>query len=528
MENTRKTPFLLVILDGIGLNPRADWNAVHHARTPTLDLLLREFPHTTLITCGERVGLPDGQMGNSEVGHLNIGAGRVVEQELTRINRAIREGTLQQHPELQAFLAPLKTDSKKALHLVGLISTGGVHSERAHIEELVRVAAWSGVKNVFIHAISDGRDRPPNAALQELAEFEDFISQLRVQYPNTQIALSTLIGRYFAMDRDHRWERTEQAYRLFTSGTGQQTEDLKEVIKQLYAQGISDEFFPAICFANPKVTRPTTICQGDQILFFNFRSDRMRQIVSAFLAERDGFTAFPVEGSLKEIPICSLTEYEEDFSVPVLFPPIPIKNHFGSVLADAKMSQLRIAETEKYPHVTYFFNGGEEHGLVNEERILIPSPREVATYDEKPEMSAYALADKIVEKIESGVFDVIVVNFANGDMVGHTGNFEAAVKAVEAVDTCLGKVLGALKAQGGEAIITADHGNAEQMKDYVTGGPHTFHTLFPVPIILLSEHLKSCSLRDGGSLCDIAPTCLDILGIAQPAEMLGKSLLVRS
>ncbi len=524
-------PFLLAILDGYGLNPRPEANAVALAETPCFDKIWEEYPKTTLCTFGERVGLPDGQMGNSEVGHLNIGAGRVVEQELSRINRAIREKTLSQIPPLVDAFTALREDPGKALHLIGLLSSGGVHSQIDHIEAIVGCALESGVRNIFIHAITDGRDRPPKAALSEVIDFENAINDLVKNKGEEQsdVRIVSVIGRYFAMDRDKRWDRVAKAYNLFVRGDGKTCATVREALSEAEAE--SDEFIEACAIRGSDGDgRSPLLSDGDIALFCNFRADRMRQIVHAF--SDTSFDGFDRGKYPKLDSILTLTEYEEGLSVTVLFEPIDLSRHLGQVLAENGLRQLRIAETEKYPHVTYFFNGGEETPYEGEERILVASPRDVATYDLKPEMSAYEVRDRLLEAVASDSFDVIVLNFANCDMVGHTGNLNAAVTAVETVDRCLHEILDAILAKGGTALVTADHGNADQMVDYASGEPHTYHTTHPVPCVLVATDPKNrleqkvVALRESAALCDLAPTILDVLGVTQPAEMTGTSLLI--
>ena len=517
------TPFLLAILDGLAINPNPKGNALFSARTPTIHHLLATCPHTTLCTFGPRVGLPEGQMGNSEVGHLNIGGGRIVQQELTKINFAIANKELGALPMVQSMFESLKADSNKALHLMGLVSRGGVHSSLDHLLALIRTALDSGVKRIYVHVITDGRDRPPTASVEEVGALEEQLSAWRKEFgPGLELQIVTIIGRYYAMDRDKRWERTELAYDLYTQGTGDAFSDPIDALKAEHAAGLTDEFFKPLA-SSAKLSRPWTVRDGDAILFFNFRADRMRQIVRTFFASE--FKDFHRKIHPKLSTILTLTEYEEDFPVETLFPPLSVKNHLGEVISHAGLKQLRIAETEKYAHVTYFINGGVEEALPGETRVMIPSPRDVATYDLKPEMSAEGVCEQLMQKIREGNEQVFIVNFANCDMVGHTGNFDAAVKAVETVDNYLGDVLRLIEERGGCAIVTADHGNADQMVDYQTGAPHTFHTTYPVFMILVGKDFENASLRENGALCDIAPTICEILGIRTPPEMTGTSLL---
>lgn len=520
MQSKQKnTPFLLAILDGLALNPNPKGNAVFHAKKPTLDMLFRTCPNTTLCSFGKRVGLPEGQMGNSEVGHLNIGAGRVVQQQLTMINEALENNQLLKMSSFTTLCKELNSKDNSALHLIGLTSEGGVHSQIPHLKSIIKSALELGVKRIYIHAITDGRDRSQSLSYEDVANLQNFLEQ---DCANKEVLIASVIGRYFAMDRDNRWERVEKAYQLFTEGKGEIFENPLATIKQQEEKGITAEFIEPHFIKSNRLSRKPTIMDNDGIIFYNFRADRMRQIVSCFLS---GFDKFKLNTKPNIMKPRTLTEYDATLDVEVLFPPIQIKNYFGQVIANAGLKQLRIAETEKYPHVTYFFNGGEETPTINEERTLVPSPRDVATYDLKPEMSAKEITEKIIDQINKGNVDVYVLNFANCDMVGHTGNFDAAVKAVETVDQCLGKILEAIKSQNGTAIITADHGNADQMLDYNTGEPHTYHTTYPVPMILFGEALKDKTLEADGALCDICPTALAILNIEKPAEMTGKSLL---
>ncbi|HMO18146.1 MAG TPA: 2,3-bisphosphoglycerate-independent phosphoglycerate mutase [Oligoflexia bacterium] len=521
----KHTPFLLAILDGLALNPNAEFNAVRSANTPVLDSLLETCPWTTLTSFGERVGLPHGQMGNSEVGHLNIGAGRVVEQDLSRINRVCSSNLISTLPEFKELLGSLARNNDAALHLIGLASRGGVHSDLSHLVAIVSAAAASGVKKIRIHCITDGRDRPQKMAVVEINELLNQLSVISSDYPACDIRISTLIGRYFAMDRDNRSERTDKAYQLFVNGIGSFGESgIIDALSQSYKEGITDEFIEAWHFSAKDKSDSDEhlfVRNDDVLMFFNFRADRMRQIVSRFMSD----TSLVLSG------LYTLTEYDESYSCGVIFPTIEIKNYLGKCLSDNGYSQLRIAETEKYPHVTYFLNGGVEVNLPGEERIMIPSPRDVATYDLKPEMSAVELTEKLISRLEAGGIDCIILNFANCDMVGHTGSFLASVKAVETVDRCLGKILDKIRELGGSALITADHGNADQMIDYETGEPHTYHTLHPVPLILFESVVadasgkKVNSLSPDGSLCDISPTILEYLGLPIPSEMTGRSLL---
>lgn len=493
------TPKVLCILDGVGLNPRHEANAVYLAKTPTLDKLFKEAPHTTLITYGERVGLPEGQMGNSEVGHCNIGAGRVIEQSLVRINRELRTKSFMEIPSWKNFISGAKT-----IHLIGLFSEGGVHSSVEHLYLLLD--ALAAVKNISIklHLLTDGRDTAPQSALSLLDSLSPF--------PHVQ--LCTVSGRYYAMDRDKRWERVEKAYRAIVEGIGEKASSVSDAISKSYEKNITDEFILPTVIGDYE-----GIADDDSVLFWNFRDDRMREISRAFSFKE--FNEFTRKRIISKV-LC-FTDYDPAVGLPVLFTPIEIKKTFGELVSHAQLRQARVAETEKYPHVTFFFNGGEETSFPFEERFLVPSPRDVPTYDHKPEMSAYGVKEVVVDLINNSKTDIIIVNFANGDMVGHTGVLSAAIKAVETVDECLGEILDALKIKHGEALIIADHGNAEQMIDYETGGPHTSHTMYPVPCIYVGE--RDIILNDGGALCDVAPTLLELCNLTQPKEMTGKSLI---
>lgn len=499
---------LLCILDGFGLNPNPSGNAVALAKKPVIDRLMKTLPNSTLVTFGERVGLPEGQMGNSEVGHLNIGAGRVVEQWLVRISRELREDNLPKIPEYQHFRDT--TQHSRALHLFGLYSDGGVHSHMDHLSLLLKRVHADFPGKIVLHLITDGRDTSPESG-------KGFVSLLSAQLENyPRATIGTICGRFFAMDRDKRWERTKKAYDLYVSATGEKVAKAGRVFENSYAKGITDEFIEPSCLDHDGIH------PGDAAMFWNFREDRMRQLVRSLCIESfDGFERKNVPFSRERV--LTFTDIDHTFELPYLFPQIEIKNHLGEVVSKAGLKQLRVAETEKYPHVTYFLNGGIESQYNGESRTLIPSPREVRTYDLKPEMSAYPVTDVVVDAIASNEYALIVVNFANADMVGHSGILEAGIKAVETVDTCLGKVLNALERVGGQAIILADHGNAEQMINYEDGTPQTAHTTYPVPVILFGcPGVKS--LRDGGALSDVAPTVLKMMGLDVPTEMTGKSL----
>ncbi len=503
-----KTPTTLIIMDGFGLRAEVSGNAIRTAATPRLDQFFQDFAHTELSASGLDVGLPDGQMGNSEVGHTNIGAGRVVFQDLPRITKSIADGDFFQNPAyLHAMDQCLQNDT--SLHLMGLLSDGGVHSHLDHLFALLRMAKEKGLTKVFIHAFLDGRDVSPTSGADFVARTVEACREIGVG------RIATVMGRYYAMDRDKRWDRVEQAYDAMVYGEGATFNPVPvAAVKDSYAAGVTDEFVePVVCDSEG------TISDNDSVIFFNFRPDRAREITRALVDPNfDGFTRqyFPLTF------VCN-TEYDATMpNVEVAFPRTSVRNGLGEYLSQMGMTQLRIAETEKYAHVTFFFNGGSETVFPGEDRVLVASPK-VATYDLQPEMSAQEVADKCVERIESGAYDVIILNFANCDMVGHTGVFDAAVKAVETVDTCVGQVVDATLKMGGIAMITADHGNAEQMTE-PDGSPMTAHTTNPVPFILCGAGTE---LRSGGRLADIAPTILDVMGLACPPEMDGKTLIVK-
>ena len=503
-----KTPTTLIIMDGFGLTNGVVGNAIRAASTPRLDQFFQEYAHTTLRASGLDVGLPDGQMGNSEVGHTNIGAGRVVFQDLPRITKAIRDGSFFENPAYNhAMDACLEKGT--ALHLMGLLSDGGVHSHLDHLFALLEMAKRKGLEKVYIHAFLDGRDVSPTSGA-------DFMARTVEQCRSIGVGkIATVMGRYYAMDRDKRWDRVEMAYDAMVYGEGSTFNPVPvAAVKDSYAAGVTDEFVePVVC------DRDGTISDNDSVIFFNFRPDRAREITRSLVdPEFDGFTRqfFPLTF------VCN-TEYDASMpNVEVAFPRVSVANGLGEYLSQMGLTQLRIAETEKYAHVTFFFNGGTETVFPGEDRVLVPSPK-VATYDLQPEMSAVEVTDKCVERIESGAYDVIILNFANCDMVGHTGVYEAAVKAVEAVDTCVGRVVDATMKMGGIAMITADHGNAEQMEE-PDGSPMTAHTTNPVPFILCGAGTE---LRSDGRLADIAPTILDVMGLACPPEMDGKTLIIK-
>ena len=515
MNRLSYRPVVLIILDGWGINPRREGNAVALARTPFLDGLFASCPHAKLLCAGEAVGLPEGQMGTSEVGHLNMGAGRIVYQSLVRISRALREGELAKNEVLQGLFRRVK-ERGSALHFIGLVSPGGVHSHTGHLYGFLRLAAEVGIKRVFIHAFLDGRDTPPQSALEYLEELEAKCAEIGVG------RIATVSGRYYAMDRDRRWERVEKAYRAMVAGEGERAESAREAVEKSYAAGVTDEFvLPTVILEDGRPV--ATIKAGDGVIFFNFRPDRAREITRAFV-DRD-FKGFARPGGFPDVDFVCLTQYDETIEAPVLFPPEgKMKNVLAEVISAAGLRQLHTAETEKYAHVTFFFNGGEEPPFPGEDRILVPSPK-VPTYDQKPSMSAVEVTDSVLAQIETGKHDAIIMNYANCDMVGHTGVLEAAIAAVETIDTCLSRVVPAVLSRGGAVVICADHGNAEQMIDYETGEPHTAHTTNPVPVILVGFR-GEVGLRDG-ILADVAPTVLELLGLPKPPEMTGESLIVR-
>lgn len=510
-----KKPTVLMILDGYGLNDNCQHNAVCEAKTPVMDQLMKEYPFVKGEASGMAVGLPEGQMGNSEVGHLNMGAGRIVYQELTRITKEIQDGDFFKNEALLAAVKNAK-EHDSALHLFGLLSDGGVHSHITHVYGLLELAKREGLSKVYVHCFLDGRDTPPASGKEYIQALNDEMKKIGVG------EAVSVMGRYYAMDRDNRWDRVEKAYNALTKGEGVQAECAVCAVKDSYANDVTDEFVvPTVVVKDGQPVG--RIQDGDSVIFFNFRPDRAREITRAFCD--DDFTGFDREKKLDLTYVC-FTDYDETIQNKlVAFHKVSISNTFGEFLAANNMKQARIAETEKYAHVTFFFNGGVEEPNEGEDRILVKSPK-VATYDLKPEMSAYEVCDKLVEAIKSDKYDVIIINFANPDMVGHTGVENAAIKAIEAVDECVGKAVAAIKEVNGQMFICADHGNAEQLVDYKTGEPFTAHTTNPVPFILVNAD-PAYKLREGGCLADIAPTLIELMGMQQPAEMTGKSLLVK-
>ena len=510
-----KRPTVLMILDGYGLNEKTEGNAIAQANKPVMDKLMAEYPFVKGYASGLAVGLPDGQMGNSEVGHLNMGAGRIVYQELTRITKEIQDGDFFENKALLHAIENAK-ENDTALHMYGLLSDGGVHSHNTHLYALLEMAKRHGLKKVYVHCFLDGRDTPPESG-------KDFVQALQDKMDEIGVGeIATVSGRYYAMDRDNRWDRIERAYVALTKGEGVTAASGVEAVAQSYEKGETDEFvLPTVVLKNGVPT--AAIQDGDSIIFFNFRPDRAREITRTFCCDEfDGFD----RGPRKKVVYVCFSEY--DVTIPnkeIAFQKVSITNTFGEYLAAHHMTQARIAETEKYAHVTFFFNGGVEAPNEGEDRILVKSPK-VATYDLKPEMSAFEVCDKFVEAIKSGKYDVIITNFANPDMVGHTGVLPAAIQAIEAVDQCVGRVVEALKEVDGQMFICADHGNAEQLIDYETGEPFTAHTTNPVPFILVNYD-SDYALREGGVLADIIPTLIEMMGMEQPKEMTGKSLLIK-
>jgi len=529
-------PLILIILDGWGYRAETKANAIALARKPVYDRLLREYPNTLIQTSGPYVGLPDGQMGNSEVGHLNIGAGRIVHMDSTRIELMIQNGEFFKHPVLLNAMKNARTGSRQ-LHLFGLVSDGGVHSYQTHLHALLKMAKQNEIERVFVHAFMDGRDTLPTNGAGYLEQLQKAMRE----YNTGKIA--TVSGRYYAMDRDRRWDRIAKAYSamVFGEAEGGKHTDPVQGMKESYNKGITDEFVvPFVC--TDSAGQPlTTIRDEDSCICFNFRADRVRQITRT-LTRNSGLNAeggrdlqgaedldviIPRDRVPKNLHYVCMTQYDKKFTLPVVILPESLNNILANVMGQMNMRNLRVAETEKYAHVTYFFNGGVEQAFPGEERQLVQSPK-VATYDLKPEMSAAGIADTVVKAVEDGTFDVIIMNFANADMVGHSGKLEPTIKAVETVDASLGRIEMAVRAKGGAMLITADHGNAEMMIDPVAGGPHTYHTTNPVPFIVVAENSKQFTLKPGGSLRDISPTILGMLGIPEPKDMTGTDLRIKN
>jgi 2,3-bisphosphoglycerate-independent phosphoglycerate mutase len=532
---SRPKPLVLIILDGWGYRAETKANAIALARKPTYDRLLRDYPNTVIHTSGPFVGLPEGQMGNSEVGHLNIGAGRIVHMDITRIDLMVQNGELFSHPALVDAMKNARISGRK-LHLFGLLSDGGVHSRQEHLYALLKMAKQQGVDRVFVHAFMDGRDTAPTGG----AEYVEQLQQKMREYNSGKIA--TVNGRYYAMDRDKRWERVSKAFSAMVEGKaeGGTQADAVQGMKQSYNKGVTDEFvLPFVC-TDGRGEPLAKIGDDDSCICFNFRADRVREITRALcrnsnLNEKGGSDlpgAAELDATIsrdrtpKNLKYICMTQYDKNFNLPVVIPPESMANILANVMGGLNMRNLRVAETEKYAHVTYFFNGGVEQPFPGEDRVLIQSPK-VATYDLKPEMSAAGVAEAIVKAANDNAFDVVIANFANADMVGHSGKLEPTIKAIEAVDACLGEVEKAVRAKGGAMLITADHGNAEMMIDPVTGGPHTAHTTNPVPFIVIAEDASQYTLKPNGSLRDISPTILGMLGITEPKEMTGADLRVK-
>jgi len=531
---SRPKPLILIILDGWGYRAETKANAIALARKPTYDRLLREYPNTLIHTSGPFVGLPEGQMGNSEVGHLNIGAGRIVHMDITRIDLMVQNGELFKHPVLLEAMKHARTGDRR-LHLFGLVSDGGVHSQQQHLYALLKMAKQNGLERVFVHAFMDGRDTLPTNG----AGYLEKLQQKMREYNCGKIA--TVNGRYYAMDRDRRWERISKAYNamVFSDAEAGKQSDPVAGMKESYNNGVTDEFVVPFVCTDSHGQALATIRDDDSCICFNFRADRVRQITRA-LTRNSGLNAqggsdlagaadldatIPRDRVPKNLHYVCMTQYDKNFSLPVVIPPESMANILANVMGGLNMRNLRVAETEKYAHVTYFFNGGVEQPFPGEDRVLVQSPK-VATYDLKPEMSASGIADAVVKATEDGTFDVVIVNFANADMVGHSGKIEPTVKAVETVDSCLARIETAVRAKGGAILITADHGNAELMIDPATGGPHTAHTTNPVPFIVIAENAKQFTLKPNGSLRDISPTVLGMLGVDEPKEMTGADLRV--
>ena len=507
--HTTPKPLVLVILDGFGHSDSPDYNAIYSANTPVYDRLRAQHANTLISGSGMDVGLPDGQMGNSEVGHMNLGAGRVVYQDFTRITKAIQDGDFFTNPALTSAVDQA-VEKGKAVHILGLLSEGGVHSHQDHLIAMIELAAQRGAEKIYLHAFLDGRDTPPRSAQPSIDAIEAACAKIG------KGRIASLIGRYYAMDRDNRWDRVEQAWKLLADGQGiHHADSATAALAESYARDESDEFVKAT-----SIGETVRMEDGDSVIFMNFRADRARELSHVFLDTE--FAGFNRERLPQLSQFVMLTQYAADLSAPSAFAPTPLVNVLGEYLANQGKTQLRIAETEKYAHVTFFFSGGREQPFVGEERILIPSPN-VATYDLQPEMSAPEVTDRIVEAIEQQKYDVIVVNYANGDMVGHTGVFDAAVAAVECLDHCVDRIVTALDKVGGEALITADHGNVEQMEDECTGQAHTAHTCEPVPFIYVGK--RPATMRNDGVLADVAPTMLTLMGLPIPEQMTGRSIV---
>ena len=509
----QKSPLALIILDGFGYRAEREGNAIALAQMPFYDEVREKYPHTLVQASGECVGLPSGVMGNSNVGHLCLGAGRVLRTDVERINHEIASGDFFHNLVLNAAIDNA-VKHERALHIMGLLSDGLVHSSQDHAYALLRLAAQSGLRRVYVHCFLDGRDTPPESAKKYVAAMQAKCGEIGAG------EIATLAGRYYAMDRDRRWERTERAYRMLVNGEGERATDLLAAIQKSYERGVTDEFVEPVVAVRADGSPVATIQDGDSVIFFNFRADRARQITSAIAVP--GFDAFPVPNRPHSHFVC-FAVYDKTYPLPVAFPPEMPRNILADVFAALGVTNYRMAETEKYAHVTYFFNGGTEREFPHEKRLLVPSPK-VATYDLAPEMSAFKITDKLVRAIEGGEADVFIVNFANTDMVGHTGKLDKTIEACQYVDTCLGWITKAMRTAKGRMLITADHGNAELMIDPNTGEPHTAHTTNPVPFHLIDEDVIGLKLREGGALEDVAPTMLGLLELEKPAEMTGRDL----
>lgn len=513
----RRRPLALIILDGFGHSDQTEGNAIKMARMPFFNNYLQKYPNTLIEASGQRAGLPHTQSGSSEIGHMNIGSGRVVPVDVTRIDEAISDGKFSDNPTL---IAAVDAGKQTALHLIGLLSDGGVHSMNSHLYALLEMAARRGVERVFVHVITDGRDTPQHSG-------KSYVAALILKMRELGLGrIATITGRYYAMDRDKRWDRIKLAYDAISAGQGQHATDPLAALESSYENGLTDEFIKPIVITGENGLPITTIQSSDSCIFFNFRADRARQLTRAFtglnFTATDGFE----RERIQDLNFATFTQYDRAVNSSIVFPPIALKGTLAEVFAEHGITNLRIAESEKYAHVTYFFNGGIEQEYPGESRILIPSPS-VTTYDQKPEMSAFRLTNQICRALDSGESDVYIINFANCDMVGHTGNLQAAIEAAESVDTCLGWVVGTIERLNGVAIITADHGNCEQMLSPESNAPHTAHTNNPVPFILCDAKFNGL-LREGGALEDVAPTLLDLIGIAKPVEMTGRSLLAET
>lgn len=522
----KKIPHVLMILDGFGHREEDKDNAIAAANMPNLDKIYQQYPHGLISASGEDVGLPDGQFGNSEVGHMNLGAGRVLYQDSTRISSELANREFYKN---EALVNAVKAANERGgnVHIMGLLSDGGVHSHQDHIEGMCHSALVHGAKNVFIHCFLDGRDTPPKSADKYINRLRDYIDKLNAHYEGGRVQIASIIGRYYAMDRDNRWDRVQKAYELITEGKADRLSTRADgAVQAAYKARETDEFVsPTTVIGRDEV--PYTVNDNDALIFMNFRADRARELAQAFVLPDHEFSGFARQKQPKLAAFVMLTKYSDVLAdnpkTSIAYYPTSLANTLGEYLQDQGKTQLRIAETEKYAHVTFFFSGGREEEYQGETRILVPSP-DVATYDLQPEMSAPEVTDKLVEAIESGKYDVLVVNYANGDMVGHTGIFDAAVKAVEALDVCVGRIESAVRAGGGDMLITADHGNCEQMQDYESGQVHTQHTTEHVPLIYVGE--QKLQVRRGGKLSDVAPTILSLMNVDAPAEMTGESLLV--